>query len=183
MLAHRQTPAVPEEKPREGDLDFGKFLLGTWKRNLECHEFQGKYALLSAHNIVALVEEFSRGDAENGVRYLKWSFGKTFQRSDLRQVYDMKVVAKPGSKEVQLEWQFQGFPCKGVYYHHNRVAVLNFVTPTTLVTVTYRVLDASTMAVCVVEVVDGQPPTVQFGSMYRIDPENYLATANSAASL
>ena len=40
-------------------------------------------------------------------------------------------------------------------------------------TITYRVLDADTMAVTIVEVDDEQAPSIQYGHMLRIDEALY----------
>ena len=37
-------------------------------------------------------------------------------------------------------------------------------------TITYRVMDPDTMAVCIVEVDEKHTPTIQYGNMCRLDP-------------
>lgn len=89
-----------------------------------------------------------------------------------------------------MEWSFEGVKCHGVFTNVSNVATLNFCLPTAMVTITYRVLDRDStrwifyplfslmhlfiaMAVCIVDVDNDHTPTIQFGHMYRIDPEKY----------
>jgi len=50
-------------------FDFFQFLLGTWKRNMEWHEFGGSFGLLKTTNMLCKVEEYYKLDAEPGEKY------------------------------------------------------------------------------------------------------------------
>jgi hypothetical protein len=52
--------------------------------------------------------------------------------------------------------------------------VLNFFLETSTTTITYRILNQHTLAVCIVELDDHNNSTVQIGNMCRINPDNYL---------
>ena len=101
------------------------------------------------------------------------------------------------SSETVMEWQYSGVVCTGRFMPATGVAILNFITKGACVTVTYRLIDADggtpfdfpsaidflfsyfffppipAMAVCIVEVDDQNAPTIQYGTMYRIDPSLY----------
>ncbi|KAL6055471.1 SKICH domain-containing protein [Balamuthia mandrillaris] len=133
--------AGPTEEPNAfysvPDHDFYHFLLGAWKRNLEWREFGGTFPHVRTSNTVVLIEEFHRLDSEPSTRYLKWSFGKSLHKNDLRFGYIMKVcsfvrnlvslhlasllqahsclcistlqfVSQPRSHDMMLEWQYTG---------------------------------------------------------------------------
>jgi len=94
-----------------------------------------------------------------------------------------------------MEWQYSGVLCTGRFMASMGTAILNFIVKTAFVTVTYRLIDAdgeacipllslliyqwllpsfsSVMGVCIVEVDDQKVPTIQYGTMYRIDPALY----------
>jgi len=155
------------------DNDFFTYLTGTWKRNLEWREFGGQYQHIRESNTVVSIEEYHKVDAEPGARHLKWSFGKTLSKSELYFGYIMKFVQVPRNPETYLEWTYSGTVCHGKFIPSSQVAVLNFFQPQSSILVTYRVVDSDTMAVCIVEVDEKQPPTLQYGNMYRIDPTLY----------
>jgi hypothetical protein len=87
----------------------------------------------------------------------------------------------------KLEWQYRGQRCTGTYQFSTRVAALDFKLESSSVMITYRVIDKDTMAVCVVEVEStqvgsGKPsssPTIQYGHMFRINPEDYQASSSN----
>eukprot|EP00727_Mastigamoeba_balamuthi_P003050 m51a1_g12742 hypothetical protein (102) ;mRNA; r:3079-3549 len=83
------------------------------------------------------------------------------------------TVVDPTTEDVALEWDYLGTPCAGHYIAATGVLVLNFYQKLSTVTVTYHVIDANTMAVCVLEVEAGKQPLMQYGNMYRIDLELY----------
>ncbi|CAH0476840.1 unnamed protein product [Peronospora belbahrii] len=72
-----------------------------------------------------------------------------------------------------MEWSFEGVTCHGVFKPEASVAILNFCLQESMVTITYRVLDVNTMAVCIVDVDSEHTPTIQYGNMYRINPAKY----------
>ncbi|KAL6056058.1 SKICH domain-containing protein [Balamuthia mandrillaris] len=169
--------AGPTEEPNAfysvPDHDFYHFLLGAWKRNLEWREFGGTFPHVRTSNTVVLIEEFHRLDSEPSTRYLKWSFGKSLHKNDLRFGYIMKFVSQPRSHDMMLEWQYTGDTCRGQYIDKSAVAVLNFFLRSSTVLATYRVTDENTIAICITEVDNKQQPTIQYGNMFRIDPALY----------
>jgi len=80
-----------------------------------------------------------------------------------------------------MQWEYAGCQCTGTYHASTKVAVLHLNMPQSNVTITYRVIDANTMAVCIVEVDTTHTPTVQFGHMNRID-RKYLDQMTSTAT-
>jgi hypothetical protein len=96
-------------------------------------------------NTVVSIEE--KASLEQGARFLKWSFGKTSQKSDMRFGYEMKCLSAPitSSKSndptVPFEWTYSNTQCKGNYYPSSGVAIFNFILRTSLVTVTYSIID------------------------------------------
>ena len=68
-----------------------------------------------------------------------------------------------------MEWEYAGCQCTGTYRAATRVAVLQLNLPGSSVTITYRVVDDKTMAVCIVEVDTTHTPTIQYGHMTRVD--------------
>lgn len=98
-----------------------------------------------SYNTCTKIEEHTRVDAEPYTRYLRWSYGKSLAKQDLHFSYEMKVIANPQKKEVQLEWQYSGTLCKGMYYPHTQVCVMQFVLRNSIVTLTYRIMDDDSM--------------------------------------
>eukprot|EP00160_Parvularia_atlantis_P000208 Unigene10168_Nuclearia_a/m.31065 Unigene10168_Nuclearia_a/g.31065 ORF Unigene10168_Nuclearia_a/g.31065 Unigene10168_Nuclearia_a/m.31065 type:complete len:133 (-) Unigene10168_Nuclearia_a:79-477(-) len=121
-----------------------------------------------------MIEEHQKLDGELGARHLKWSFGRTLQRNELRGGYIMKCTHVPKTGEVQLDWQYSGVPCSGRFFPATSAIVLNFFLRASTVVATYRILDADTMAVCVVEV-DEKEPSISLGNMFRLDQTAYAA--------
>lgn len=144
------------------------------------------------------IEEYNRVENEPNTRYLRWSFGKSLQKTDLRFGYEMKVFQQPQKKETFLEWQYSGTLCKGTFFPSTQVCVMHFILRNSMVTVTYRIVDEDStfffsscidtdgvkpaMAICIVEIDDKQQPTIQYGNMHRIDPNAYSGI-NSANTL
>lgn len=155
--------------------DFFGYLTGFWKRNLEWRELGGQYEFLRTSNTVVHVEEQQLLIGEPGARALKWAFGSSLSRRDLRIGYVMRVLPAPdgASGDMRFEWEHAGTPCRGEYFASTGVAVLRFFQRASTVTVTYRVLDADAMAVVVVEAEAGKPAILQLGTMLRIDAEAY----------
>lgn len=85
-----------------------------------------------------------------GLRSLKWSFGSSLDKKDLRFGYLMRVLfatsADP-SGDARLEWEYVGNMCAGTYVSSTSVAVLQFFQKTSTVLVTYRILDANSLPV------------------------------------
>ena len=52
--------------------------------------------------------------------------------------------------------------------------------PKSSVTITYRIIDPDTMAVCIIEVDTKHTPTIQYGHMVRID-RTYLDALEAAS--
>ncbi|CCI48769.1 unnamed protein product [Albugo candida] len=151
--------------------DFAKYLIGHWKRNLDWRHFGGSFKHLRVTNNVVLIEEDDDAAAQPSTKFLRWSYGKTCKLQDLTAAYSIQFL--PSDECTFMEWSFEGVKCHGVFTNVSNVATLNFCLPTAMVTITYRVLDRDTMAVCIVDVDNDHTPTIQFGHMYRIDPEKY----------
>lgn len=182
------------------EIDIYRYLIGTWKRCLEYRQFGGLFQHLSTSNTIVLIEEYNRvqdiSDVSPNARYLRWSFGNSTNRSDLQFGYEMKVMAGTGNvsplsngsivnsalppslfqtpdqaqKQTTFEWHISGTLCRGHYYHESKVAIFNFILKSSIVTVTYRIIDESTMAVAIIEVDNsGSGSTsIQYGNMYRL---------------
>ncbi|EGG21857.1 hypothetical protein DFA_01743 [Cavenderia fasciculata] len=148
------------------DNDFYTYLLGTWKRNLEWKEFGGLFPHIRTSNTVVMIEESTNFNSDPSSRFLKWSFGKSLSKNEMRFGYLMKMVSAPKNIETYLEWTYIGTLCHGKYLPATNCAVLNFFQPLSTVLVTYRVVDENTMSVCVVEVDEKQTPSIQFGNIF-----------------
>eukprot|EP00947_MAST-08B_sp_MAST-8B-sp1_P004827 g4827.t1 len=180
------------------DGDFGAYLRGTWKRNLEWRVFGGAYQHLRVSNTVVVIEDdtaaggggggggddidgggdiatSSSGSSGSSTRHLRWNFGSGVAQDELRFGYGMKFIADP--KGMLMEWEHAGHKCNGVFQPATSVAILNFYMAASTVTITYRVMDADTMAVCIVEVDDKHTPTIQYGNMCRLDAAAYAKEA------
>ena len=183
------------------DNDWARYLVGCWKRNLEYREFGGSFSHIRTTNAVIVIEEVavpqlggiagvSAAAAESaaqsssgqhgsagagGCKFLRWSFGKSLDRDSLKPICLMKVTPNDFSMESFLEWEYRGVRCHGRYTATDAggVGILNFPMERTSITNTLRVLDADNMAVCVVEVSNRQP-SIQYGTMMRLDPALYV---------
>lgn len=49
----------------------------------------------------------------------------------------------PDAQGTFMEWSFEGVTCHGVFKPESSVAIFNFCLQDSMVTITYRVLDAS----------------------------------------
>ena len=65
--------------------------------------------------------------------------------------------------------------CYGNFQPGSKVATLNFLMTNSTVTVTFRVMDADTLAVCIVEVDAKHTPSIQYGNMMRLHEPSYGA--------
>jgi hypothetical protein len=128
--------------------------------------FGSNFPHLRTSNTVVKVEAYSSAAQEPNVRLLKWSFGKSLDADELRFGYVIRFAHEPTSEQTRLDWQYGGESCQGVYNSVTRTAVLNFFLRTSTVTITYRVLDADSMACTIVEVDESSAPTIQYGHMY-----------------
>eukprot|EP00644_Phytophthora_capsici_P017551 jgi/Phyca11/551420/estExt2_Genewise1Plus.C_PHYCAscaffold_420071 len=106
-------------------------------------------------------------------RNLEWRhFGGSFKH--LRSTNNVVLIEEDlDAARTFMEWSFEGVTCHGVFKPEASVAILNFCLQESMVTITYRVLDANTMAVCIVDVDSEHTPTIQYGNMYRINPSKY----------
>ena len=80
-------------------------------------------------------------------RFLKWSFGSSLDRKDLRFGYLMKVVftSPDCAGDAQLEWEYGGRTCIGAYFSSTSIVALNFLLPESTVLLTYRLLDTDSL--------------------------------------
>mmetsp|Transcript_35752 Transcript_35752/g.58760 ORF Transcript_35752/g.58760 Transcript_35752/m.58760 type:complete len:178 (-) Transcript_35752:222-755(-) len=154
------------------DGDFYSFLLGSWKRNLTWKEFGGSFSSLRTSNTVIVVEEKRDAAAEPNTRFLNWKMGSSLNEERLRLEMCMQFI--PDETGVtHLEWLYKGHVCHGTFQPESSSAVMVFVSPTGTTQTCYHVVDQNTMSVCVVQVDNRHPPTIQYGIMYRISPSDY----------
>ncbi|CAH0517671.1 unnamed protein product [Peronospora belbahrii] len=151
--------------------DFCAYLKGYWKRNLEWRHFGTSFKHLRSTNNVVLIEEDLDAARQPNTQFLRWSFGRTHKKEDLASAYTVQFI--PNEQGTFMEWSFEGVTCHGVFKPEASVAILNFCLQESMVTITYRVLDVNTMAVCIVDVDSEHTPTIQYGNMYRINPAKY----------
>ncbi|CEG38458.1 -like protein [Plasmopara halstedii] len=158
--------------------DICAYLKGFWKRNLEWRHFGSGFQHLRSTNSVVFIEEDADAARQPNTQFLRWSFGRTLKQQDLAVAYTVQFI--PDEQGIFMEWSFEGVTCHGVFKPETNVAILNFCLRESVVTITYRVLDANTMAVCIVDVDSEHTPTVQYGNMYRINPSKYDRTPSMA---
>ncbi|KAF1321168.1 hypothetical protein FI667_g12035, partial [Globisporangium splendens] len=178
------------------DGDFCGFLKGFWKRNLEWRHFGGSFKHLRSTNNVVFIEEDLDAAHQPNTQFLKWSFGRTHKKEDLVSAYTIQVGVDncgyssmatlsyhafvfaigyeqfiPDEQGTFMEWSFEGVTCHGVFKPESSVAIFNFCLQESMVTITYRILDANTMAVCIVDVDSEHTPTIQYGNIELIKYE------------
>jgi hypothetical protein len=134
---------------------------------------QANFPHLRTSNTVVKIEEYKTAAVvEPGTRLLKWSFG-----ADLDTLaYGYVIRFSHEDDMTKLEWQYGGESCTGIFNSGTSTAVLNFFLRTSTLTITYRILDANTLAVTIVEVDEANTPCIQFGQMLRFDESTYAAT-------
>jgi len=162
---------LPHEIP---DQDFFKYFTGTWKRNLEWVEFGRSFSHFTNTNSFIKMEECVVPGAPKNIKYGNWYFGPALDQ--LQFGYRMKFDNTKENNdygETSLMWDYQGSRCDGRFFPNTGVVVLNFFLETSVVTSTYRILDANSMAVCTCEVIRGKAPVIQYGNLYRLDPRLY----------
>jgi hypothetical protein len=135
-------------------------------RAQEWRMFGADFPLMKTGNSIVSVEAYHSSVLEPGVKLIKFSFGKNLDAQEMRFGYVIKCSTDSGSPDsAELEWQYGGERCAGIYNGATRTAVLNFFLRNSTVTITYRILDADSMAVSIVEVDDENTPTIQYGHM------------------
>ncbi|KAG6966876.1 hypothetical protein JG687_00004608 [Phytophthora cactorum] len=159
--------------------DFCAYLKGFWKRNLEWRRFGASFKHLRSTNNIVFIEEDLDAARQPNTQFLRWSFGRTLKQQDLASAYTVQFI--PDEQGTFMEWSFEGVTCHGVFKPEANVAILNFCLQESMVTITYRVLDANTMAVCIVDVDSEHTPTIQYGNMYRINPSKRVAIGGTFA--
>ncbi|KAJ0391934.1 hypothetical protein P43SY_011225 [Pythium insidiosum] len=167
--------------------DFCSYLKGCWKRNLEWRHFGASFKLLRSTNNVVFIEEDPDAARQPNTQFLKWSFGRSHKKQDLVSAYTIQVGRDvrcalrvsvshfgvvfdghqfiPDEEGTFMEWSFEGVTCHGVFKPEASVAIFNFCLQESMVTITYRILDANTMAVCIVDVDSEHTPTIQYGNI------------------
>jgi len=152
--------------------------MGKWKRHLRWKHLGGLYQNLRTTQTIVSIDEYISSVKEDGVRYLRWSFGPSLDQNEMRYGYVTKFhrdsKSKDPNQESSIEWQYDGQPCTGGFNPATGAAVLNFLLKTATVVITYRIMDADTVAVCIMEMDENHTPTVQMGNMCRIRPEEYI---------
>ncbi|KUF96179.1 Thymidylate kinase [Phytophthora nicotianae] len=154
--------------------DFCAYLKGFWKRNLEWRRFGASFKHLRSTNNIVFIEEDLDAARQPNTQFLRWSFGRTLKQQDLASAYTVQFI--PDEQGTFMEWSFEGVTCHGVFKPEANVAILNFCLQESMVTITYRVLDANTMAVCIVDVDSEHTPTIQYGNidLEAVHPELQL---------
>lgn len=168
------------------------YLQGFWKRNLTCRAFGDQYQILRAENSVVHIDTIQTTVDKVSSQRLKWSFGKGFTESELQFGYIMECVKDKSQDFVTFKWQFSGYiftvpntflfqhnilykgrQCEGSYNPQTAALVLNFMADNVTIVVTYRLVDDDTMSVAVIEMSNARMPTIEYGTMYRLDPSLY----------
>ncbi|KAF4035815.1 hypothetical protein GN244_ATG12158 [Phytophthora infestans] len=162
--------------------DFCAYLKGFWKRNLEWRRFGASFKHLRSTNNIVFIEEDLDAAGQPNTQFLRWSFGRTLKQQDLSSAYTVQFI--PDEQGTFMEWSFEGVTCHGVFKLEANVAILNFCLQESMVTITYRVLDANTMAVCIVDVDSEHTPTIQYGNMYvaRMPSPLHIISSYSCAA-
>eukprot|EP00742_Colponemidia_sp_Colp-10_P005049 GILJ01005394.1.p1 GENE.GILJ01005394.1~~GILJ01005394.1.p1 ORF type:complete len:200 (-),score=14.10 GILJ01005394.1:342-899(-) len=164
------------------DGDFGKYLPGVWKRTLDWRHFGGSFDHIHCSNNIVFIDDDRRHQTESSCT-LKWSFGKTPDKTRLQAGYVMKCSKHGSSLDRKLEWEYDGCLCSGTFHASTSTAVLHYQLPDSTVLVTYRLVDQHTMALCIVEVTAQYPPSIQYGHMSRLDLSLYPSQRGDIASL
>jgi hypothetical protein len=86
----------------------------------------------------------------------------------------------PDENGTFMQWTYAGSRCHGTFHPNSSVATLIFPLKSATVTISYRVMGPDTMAVCIVEVDGRHTPTIQYGNMYRLQPEAVRAQKQAA---
>jgi len=162
--------------PSVSPSSISDYLVGQWSRNLRWRHFGGDYQTLQSTNSIVVIEEYVTKVVDPNCRLLKWSFGKTAEKSELRFGYVMKFLEEANREDgadTKIEWQYNGHACSGTFQPSTNSIVLSFQLLNSTVIITYRIIDQHSMAVCIVDIDEKHTPTIQLGNMYRIDPQLY----------
>eukprot|EP00300_Choanocystis_sp_HF-7_P033026 c4514_g1_i1.p6 GENE.c4514_g1_i1~~c4514_g1_i1.p6 ORF type:complete len:128 (+),score=20.15 c4514_g1_i1:296-679(+) len=100
-------------------------------------------------------------------RLLRWVFAKTKGDVATSHSYVMQVARIGSTRDSSMDWELSGVRCSGRFVAKNLTAACNSLLPTSTISTTYRVQDANTIAVCVVEVDERAEPKLQYGLMVR----------------
>ncbi|CAK5160331.1 unnamed protein product, partial [Aphanomyces euteiches] len=161
--ADKSAQNIDQDTPYR-DGDFSAYLVGTWKRTLEWRNFGSTFSHVRTTNNVVVIEEDTSAAKQPNTRFLKWSFGRGLRKNELTYAYTIQFI--PDEQGTFMEWSFEGVTCHGLFKPESSVAIFNFCLQDSMVTITYRILDANTMAVCIVDVDSDHTPTIQYGNMY-----------------
>jgi hypothetical protein len=142
---------------------------------MEWRQFGSAFQHLRVSNTVVFIETLQKSSSSSSSSpmdaselYLRWSFGHGLNRSELSYGYEMKVVQPAKSRDAYVEVTYSGTLCHGRWCQQTNTCVINFFLPNSTVTATYRIVDDSTIAICIAEVDEKQMPTIQYGIMKRI---------------
>ena len=136
------------------------FLKGTWKRTLTWHGFGGDYACQRVTNSVIKINAVPDALAEPGTSFLRWTFGEGRGEGS----FTIQFVPS-GNRCVLISQDSEADG--GVYKAQLGIMTIKFAGDHSEATVTYRILDADTLAVCVVQADADGNSTVQLGNMTR----------------
>ncbi|CAM9569440.1 unnamed protein product [Scytosiphon promiscuus] len=160
------------------DDDICRFLLGSWKRNLEWREFGPGFQHVRTSNSLVAVEPCKDAAVEPDTRILDWRFGSDLD--EMKLGFSMQFFPPQEDGEVAVEWSYKGRVCHGDFSPAAAVLSLAFRDDEGVVSnATYRAVDANTMAVCIAEVDSRHTPVIQYGYMCRLCGEETAGPADS----
>ena len=153
-------------------MNIAQHLSGLWKRTLEWREFGGPFSFVRTTNTVVLVEMVPPATSD-APAVLRWYFGSSPRKSDLRLGYSMEVFITSSGGDARFQWEYGGSRCVGQYCAATGVVHLPFLQRNSSLFVTLRLLDPETIAVSILEAETGNTGLVQMGNMFRLDPSLY----------
>eukprot|EP00944_MAST-04C_sp_MAST-4C-sp1_P015729 g15729.t1 len=161
------------------------YLQGVWRRNLEWRSFGGSYQHLQATNSVVVIDNVRKRDEERGddrvsaeeggegPSYLDWSFTHKQNVHEDALIFGYRMKCIPDKNGTYMEWTHHNSRCHGNFRPVSSLMTLNFFMEDATIIVSYYILDSNRMSVSIVETSSSAPPTIQYGNMCRVRPENY----------
>ena len=165
--------APPSTVVFNNPLDVTAYFTGTWKRCMEERDFGGCFQFRRTNNLMIFITSEEEGDPER--RTLTWSISKSSNKEDAKLMYSMHLTEK-NKREARIEYNYEGIPCDGKFITGPNAMILNHIENeehTAVVTLTYRIVDANTVALSVAECDSKGPSRILTGIMHRIDLSAY----------
>eukprot|EP00754_Rhynchopus_humris_P006967 Rhum_TRINITY_DN13286_c3_g1::Rhum_TRINITY_DN13286_c3_g1_i1::g.58146::m.58146 len=155
--------------------DIATYLVGTWKRCLEERDFGGAFQFKRNSNVLIQIDAVGNGAC--GGQVVAWKLLRSLNRGDSAVMYSMEVTPKSDT-EAALTYTYEGVPCVGRFINGANALVLTHTdtgTPCAVVTITYRLIDANTMALVIAECDAASPQhsRILTGTMHRVDLSAY----------